>query len=64
MIFVMVCCASCSPDEMDAFARGYRYGYENSELIKVSDGANPSMDGANIKPNLIEVENNLKEETL
>ena len=30
----LFCFASCTPDMMDAFSAGYRWGYENSELIK------------------------------
>lgn len=36
-MLVVSCFMSCTPDMMDAFSAGYRYGYENSELIKENE---------------------------
>lgn len=64
VVFVIICCVSCSPDEVDAFARGYRYGY-GAELIKETDNVNPNTDNTNIEHNVTEVqENSMNNETL
>lgn len=56
------CCVSCTPDMMDAFSAGYRYGYENSELIKENEESNDQEEITITEINLAETEDISAEE--
>jgi len=47
-IAVFYCFAlACSPDNVDSFSKGYRYGYENAEI---QDKDKIILDSTDIKP--------------